>query len=199
MKHFRVFCSFLCFFLIFSSWVWADAIWQEDDNFSPYSQQKAYKVGDLINILILESTSALQKAGTDTNVKDELALSLEHNINRLTPSLDTTNSLDAKLQNDYKGQGATTRTSNIKARVASRVTKVLPNGLLQIAGIHTVTVNEEEQQITITGVIRSKDVTMSNAVYSYQVANAEINIKGKGSVGEAQSPGWFTRIFNWIF
>ncbi len=199
MQHFRLAgFAFFMFLLVFSPLVLADSIWQDDQSVSPYSQQKAYKTGDLVNILILESTSALQKAGTDTKFKDDLSLSLDHTINRLTPSVATTNSLDGKFENDFKGQGATSRSSNIKARVAARVTKVLPNGLLQIAGIHNIAVNEEEQQITITGVIRSKDISMANTVYSYQVANADITIKGKGSVGEAQAPGWITRMLNWI-
>ena len=60
-------------------------------------------------------------------------------------------------------------------------------------------INDESQEILISGIIRSKDVSPANTVYSYQVADAQVSFKGTGAVQEAEAPGWFTRILNWLF
>jgi flagellar basal body L-ring protein FlgH len=47
--------------------------------------------------------------------------------------------------------------------------------------------------------IRPKDVSVNNTIFSYQVAGADVSVKGRGTVGDAGNPGWFPRVFNWIF
>ena len=176
--------------------VFADSIWERTST-SPYSVSKSFRVGDIITILVLETTSAIQKAGTDTNVNDNLSTTLDHTLTRL--NIQPSNYVKATAGNTYKGLGSTTRTSNVTAKVAAVVIRVMPNGNLMISGDHRVEVNDEIQTIRISGMVRPKDVSLQNTVYSYQVAGADVSVKGKGVVGEAESPGMFTRIFNWIF
>jgi len=176
----------------------ADSVWNENSA-SPYSTQKAYKVGDIINVLILENTSAKSDATTKTDVKDDLGMKLSHTIQRLAPIVGTDNSVTGHNQNTYAGSGQTNRGNNVTARIAAWVTDVLPNGNLAIKGVHRVEVNSEVQEITITGIVRPKDISGANTLYSYQVANAELSVKGSGAVADSESPGWLTRIFNWLF
>ena len=176
----------------------ADSLFSEN-NPSPYSTQKSYKIGDIITILVLETTSAVQKAGTDTQNQDNLSASLTHTIDRISGTIAPNNSVTAGWGNKYKGAGSTTRSSNVIAAVSAQVTGIEPGGNLLIMGHHKVSVNEEIQDIVINGTVRTKDVTSWNTVYSYQVANADISVKGVGSVGSASAPGVITRFFDMIF
>jgi flagellar L-ring protein precursor FlgH len=176
----------------------ADSIWN-DSSSSPYSTQKAYKVGDIVNVIILENTSAKSLAGTNTNVSDDMSVKFTHTIARLAPIIGTNNSVAGNASNKYTGNGQTTRGNNVQARVAAWVTDVLPNGNLAIKGLQKVEVNHETQQITITGIIRPKDISGSNTIYSYQVAASEVKVSGSGAVADSESPGWLTRLFNWFF
>jgi len=176
----------------------ADSIWN-DNSASPYSTQKAYKIGDIINIIILESSSAKNLAGTKTDVRDDLGMKFSHTIQRLAPVIGANNQAAGQLSNKYAGSGQTSRGSNVSARIAAWVTDVLPNGNLSIKGQHKVEVNGELQEITLTGIVRAKDISGANTIYSYQVANADLSIKGTGVVADSESPGWLTRIFNWLF
>ncbi|MBU0686344.1 MAG: flagellar basal body L-ring protein FlgH [Candidatus Margulisbacteria bacterium] len=185
--------------LVLSQVCVADSIWKEGASTSPYSTQKTYKVGDIVYVLIVESTSALSQAGTDTRVKDELSASFTHTIDSLASFLPTDASVNPKVDNKYEGTGKTTRGTKITARIAARVTRVLTNGNIKVVGKHLVEVNDEEQEIIVSGVVRSKDINQANAVYSYQVANAKIVVRGTGVIAEAEQPGWFTRIVNWLF
>ena len=178
--------------------VWADSIWNKDSA-SPYSTEKNYKVGDIINVVILESTIASNKAGTKTDTSDTLAMKLTHTIQRLTPLIGQSNDAGLSVGNKYSGSGQTSRTSSVQSRISAWVTDVLPNGTLSIKGKHKMSVNDDLQEITITGIVRPKDISGNNTVFSYQVANAEVAIQGTGMVAEAEAPGWISRIFNWLF
>lgn len=198
-KIFKVSTVFTLAAILFFSIAHAGSLWKEGTSSSPYSTQKAYKIGDIVTVLILESTSALQKAGTKTDVRDDLGVSFSHTIERLYPSIQPSTVIKGGVRNEYKGLGETARSSDVKATISARVIDILPNGNLEIRGIHKLEVNQEKQEIEITGIIRAKDVSMANTVYSYQVADANISVKGEGAVGEAEEPGWITRVLNWIF
>jgi len=176
----------------------ADPLWNEN-SLSPYSTQKLYKVGDVVNVLIIENSQAKNLAATKTNVKDDLSASLSHTIQRLAPVIGTNNSVTGQISNKYAGDGQTTRGSNVTAKIAAWVTEVMPNGNMAVKGQHKVEVNDEIQEITFTGIVRPKDITSNNTVYSYQVANVNLSVKGTGSVADADQPGWITRLFNWLF
>lgn len=189
---------YFLFFVFMVGSVFADSIWNENSA-SPYSTQKAYKVGDIINVIILESSSAKNLAGTKTDVRDDLGAKFTHTIQRLAPIVGTNNQATGQFSNKYAGSGQTTRGSNVQARVSAWVTDILPNGNLQIKGVHRVEVNTEVQEITLTGIVRPKDISGANTIYSYQVANANLSVKGSGAVADSESPGWLTRILNWLF
>lgn len=195
MKRWSVLVAFL---ILFVPMALADSVWSENSA-SPYSTQKAYKVGDIINILILESSTAKNLAGTKTNVQDDLSAKFNHTIQRLAPIIGANTQVDGQIYNKYAGDGQTTRGNNVQARISAWVTEVLPNGNLAIKGSHKVEVNNEVQEIAINGIVRPKDISGANTIYSYQVASANLSIKGTGTVAEAESPGWLTRIFNWLF
>jgi flagellar L-ring protein precursor FlgH len=187
-----------CLVVALAAGVWADSLWNENSA-SPYSTQKAYKVGDIVNIMIMESSSAKSLANTKSDTKDDLSAKFTHTLQRLAPVIGANNQLTGQVSNRYTGDGQTSRGSNVQARVAAWVTEVLPNGILQLKGQHKVEVNEELQEITITGLVRAKDISGANTVYSYQVANANLSVKGTGLVSDTSAPGWLTRIFNWLF
>ena len=177
----------------------ADSIWKTEKATSPYSPDKSFKTGDIITILIIESSTAQHKAGTNTDVKDDFGVKFNHTIDKLTSIIGTSNSLSGGGSQKYGGLGSTQRQSNVQAKVAAVVTEVMDNGNLKIEGRHKVAVNDEDQEIMISGTVRSKDISINNTIYSYQVADADISIKGTGVVQEAEAPGWFTRILNWLF
>lgn len=143
--------------LLIVNYAFADSVWNKDSS-SPYTTQRAYKVGDIINIIIMESTSAKNIAGTKTDVKDDLGAKFSHNIQRLAPIIGTNNQIAGNVSNRYSGLGQTSRSSNVQARISAWVTEVLENGNLAVKGRHRVEVNDEIQEIMVTGIIRPQDV-----------------------------------------
>ena len=77
--------------------------------------------------------------------------------------------------------------------------RYLPNGNLVISGERTVDVNNDSEIIQISGIVRPADIDIKNTVESYQVAQFNISLKGKGVVSSKQTPGFLSNFFNWVF
>jgi len=75
------------------------------------------------------------------------------------------------------------------AKITAQITEVLPNGNLRIQGRRRIKVNNEEQIISVEGIIRPADINEDNSIYSIYIADAQIKYEGKGVLGENQRPG----------
>ncbi|MFC1478520.1 flagellar basal body L-ring protein FlgH [Candidatus Margulisiibacteriota bacterium] len=193
----------LLVFLAFITAALPKSLWREDSK-SPYTAARAHKVGDIITIFIDETTRAAQSAGTNTSkrssVESDLFSSWKHVATALgTRRDDVSNAGGISAQDEYVGEGETSRRSLVRARISATVTQVLPNGNLYILGSHKVNVNEETETIVVAGVIRSEDITAQNSIFSSQIAEAQISVKGSGTVAAKQSPGILTKLFGWLF
>ena len=87
----------------------------------------------------------------------------------------------------------------MNAYITAQVIHVLPNGNLVIQGSRQVQVNNENQFINISGVIRPEDISSNNIVLSTFIADATIELTGQGVISDNQRPGWLARILNWIW
>jgi flagellar L-ring protein FlgH len=96
----------------------------------------------------------------------------------------------------HNGNGTISDSETIVAQIAVRITDVMPNGDLVVEGKRETAFSMEHQTIVLRGVVRPEDVLSNNTVFSYNVADATIQIIGKGVVSDGQNKGWFTRIWD---
>lgn len=167
----------------------------ENINRSLFSDRRAYQVGDVVTILIVEHAVGSNGAGTNTNADNELNLSAVG-----SGDLSTINSgVNGQWKHKSDGTGETRRSGTLEGTLSARIIEITPTGNLVIEGTRSVVINGEKQVTTLKGVIRPEDVSGQNMVYSYNVADAEISYTGKGDVNSAAKPGYFTRFLNWLF
>ncbi|MBM3327486.1 MAG: flagellar basal body L-ring protein FlgH [Calditrichaeota bacterium] len=163
---------------------------------SLFADQRAFRPGDVVTILLMEYTTGSNEASTNAD--------LEHLIeatNAGSGSLASIPALGLKagLSSDQKARGGTSRSGTLRGKMAARVVEIMPNGNLRLEGMRRINVNGEEQTTILTGVVRPRDILSDNSVYSYLIADAAISYKGKGVVDEAQRPGILLRFINWLF
>ena len=176
---------------------WAEQPQENVKEVSLYSDSKAWKVGDVIAVIISESNSATKNAKTSSQKKNKASAegtATTGALQGLFPGMG--GSLD--VQNQFDGQGSTGRSGQLNSRITVRVVDILPNRNLVIDGTKTMEINEDTEVVTLSGVIRTDDISSTNTIYSYQIANAKLTYKGKGSISQAHRPGILTRIINWI-
>ena len=84
-----------------------------------------------------------------------------------------------------QGTGQTSRNLTLSTTISARVIDVRPNGAMVIEGTRQIAINSEKQNVTVRGIIRPNDVSTANTILSTQVANLEVDVNGKGVVGDA--------------
>jgi flagellar L-ring protein precursor FlgH len=84
-----------------------------------------------------------------------------------------------------QGQGTTSRASTFTTTLSATVTSVLPNGNLVVEGAKDVWVNSERQSVIVRGVLRPTDLTSGNVIQSDRLGHLEVQINGKGVVGDS--------------
>jgi flagellar L-ring protein precursor FlgH len=170
-----------------------------------FADPKARSVGDIVTINILENASASGNARTKTGKKSSLSadisslLGLEKSVASRNSKLDPTNLLSASTSNSFDGSGESSRSGTVTATISARVTRVLANGDMVIRGTRQVIINNEQQLITIQGIIRSEDIAPDNTIASTSIADAQIAYTGKGVVSDKQHPGWLSRIIDMVW
>ncbi|MDZ4673139.1 MAG: flagellar basal body L-ring protein FlgH [Gemmatimonadota bacterium] len=135
------------------------------------SDRLPLRVGDLITIVVDESTDSRERSS---------------NVARSTRSQEATISSDPANADVGIGYGARSdntgtvnRSGELSGVLSVRVVGIEPNGLARIEGRKAVTLDGRTQELMITGVVRSEDVTAGNTVYSSRIADAVLTYKGK--------------------
>lgn len=155
---------------------------------------KAHAVGDTLTVVVQETASASSAASTKTSRDDSAAFN--GGTGFLKPLL---NNFGASAKTAVNGQGQTVRTGSLITRLTVMVKEVKPNGNLVIEGVRYVGVNSEKQKVTISGTVRPQDINPDNTVSSVSVADAAIQMDGKGVVGDKQRRGLISTLFGWLF
>lgn len=176
---------------------------------------KARWAGDVVTVKIEESSSATNKANTNTSRDSSLSAGIDaffgvenwwqdkvlRWMGSNTPKVNPFGSASVKgsLQSEFEGDGSTTRSGDLTAYITCRVTEVLPNGNLRIVGTREVMVNHENQVIILSGVIRPRDIGNDNIVKSIFVSDAKIAYSGSGVIDDRQRPGWMANFLDAVW
>ncbi len=163
-----------------------------------FSDFKARFVNDVVTIRVVETTQA-DVSADNKNSKNSTAsnqidafFGLEKKIKEL-PNL-----VSAKGSSSFEGKGSTTRATTLQTTLTARVIDVLPNGNLVVEGMREVRVNNENQTVFLTGIVRPEDINRANVVPSSAVAQMVVRVHGRGAVSQPLKPGWLYQILNGI-
>lgn len=167
-------------FLFFVSPAWADMFKPDPSYVNLYSDVKAHAVGDTVMVLLSENLNS----STSTSTKKQGSYS-NSNSNIQVPFVKNPlkTNMSASGSGQYSDQGSNGRSATITGNIEARVVEVLPSGLLRIEGTKNIQVNKEKQSIVVNGLIRPEDISDNNTIYSYQISDAQLTIKGTSPTG----------------
>ena len=173
------------------------AIYQTGQEMALFADLKARRVGDVLTIVLNEATAASKNAATTTSrtsaVTDTGPTIFGKSITtKGVPILDTTLS----GSHTFDGEGTASQGNSFVGALTVTVTEVQSNGNLVVVGDKTLKLNQGDEFIHISGVVRSADVSTNNTVTSDKIADARISYSGKGVIANANHMGWLTRFFN---
>ena len=180
----------------------AGSLYNEQRGLSLFADTRARSVGDIISIVLTESTQASKNAGT--------AIARDSGIDVSPPTIfgqtgtsfgvdrfrGLTLEQNIESESEFSGNGSTNQSNSLSGAIAVQVARVLPNGNLMVQGEKWLALNKGEEFIQLRGIIRPEDISSTNTIPSTLVADARISYGGTGMIDRANSPGWFSKFFN---
>jgi flagellar L-ring protein precursor FlgH len=173
------------------------SIYQSGREVALFENPIAHHVGDIVTIVLNEQTAAQKSSTTNTNKATTVALPgmtllgkalTIHGVPILSNNIADTSK--------FAGEGDSAQSNSLQGFVTVTVQKVLPNGNLYVKGEKWIGINQGQEYVRMTGVIRPIDLAADNSIPSSQVANAKISYGGKGALADANAQGWLSRFFN---
>lgn len=174
----------------------AGAIYRPDYSLVLFEDLKARNVGDLVTILLTERTNATKSASTNAAKDTELDTGTPTLAGRPVTD-DGIEILNNNLESErsFTGEADASQSNQLNGSITVTIERRLPNGNLMVRGEKWLTLNQGEEFIQISGIIRPVDISTANTISSTKVADARITYSGKGPLASSNKPGWLTRFF----
>ncbi|AZZ43640.1 flagellar basal body L-ring protein FlgH [Stutzerimonas zhaodongensis] len=155
------------------------------------SDRRAVRVGDILTVVLDESTQSSKSAGTSFGKESSVGIGVPTILGKTYPDVETS----ASGEREFKGSAKSSQQNTLRGSIAVSVHRVLPNGTLLIKGEKALRLNQGDEYIRLTGLVRIDDINRYNQVSSQSVANAKISYAGRGVLNDSNSAGWLTRFF----
>lgn len=164
---------------------------------SIYSDVKARRVGDIITVMLQENTSARKSAGTTTSREVENTVDPIVGLGGLPINIgNQAIQFGLETENEFTGDASANQSNNLTGNISVTVIQVLPNQNLVVRGEKWLTLNNGDEYLRLTGIVRPADISPTNEIVSTKIANARIQYSGTGTFANAQQQGWLTRFFS---
>jgi flagellar L-ring protein FlgH len=181
-------------------------IYQAGYNMYLFEDIKARRIGDTLTIKLVEKTTATKSASssfdrnTSTSIDNPTILgsSPSFGLPGVVPLASTDgNTLETNIGSDstFEGKGDSAQNNSLTGDITVTVADVLPNGNLVVRGEKRVGINQGNEYVKISGIVRPLDIAADNTIASTKVADATIIYNGDGQTASANKAGWLTRFF----
>ena len=185
------------------------SIFNDNSASARFGYKKNYQVGDIITVVLTESTQAQRQSGVETSREGSnspmaalqgafgLSPDFPAGSNRIERALKATPFGDLKI--DSKGSGSANQAASLNGAIAATVVQVLPNNSVVVQGQKRLTLSEGSETIRIIGVVSLNDIQPDNTVLSSRLANAQISYRGAGNLASVAKVPWGTNVLNKVW
>ncbi len=157
-----------------------------------YGNGRASQVGDIIAVILDESTSASKKAKTSADKTTKTTVTPPTVFGRV---YDRFNIAVNGPTTAFEGEGKSDISNSLNGSISVTVHEVLPNGILVVRGEKWLNLNQGDEYIQLSGMIRPQDISADNTVSSSKLADARISYSGTGQVSDTNTMGWLAKFF----
>ncbi|WP_417597260.1 flagellar basal body L-ring protein FlgH [Oceanospirillum sp.] len=168
------------------------SLYQQNYSMTLYGDRKAYRVGDVITILLTETTSS--------NKSTNSSLSKSTDVELVNPTIlgQQPLNLATNIENDtsFSGKGSTGQSNSLEGSITVTVHQIYPNGLMLVKGEKWLNLTNGSEVIRVSGLLRPEDVSPENTAMSTKMADARLTYSGTGDLADSTRQGWLTRFFN---
>lgn len=172
------------------------SIYHDAQNMELFADPRAHRVGDILTVALVESTQASKKASTTTSKTDKADIGAPNLLGKVITAGGRSASFGLDGERKFDGSGSSSQSNQLTGQITVTVAQRLSNGNLMVRGEKWLTINQGQELVRISGIVRPQDIGQDNVVPSTRVADARISYTGRGSLADANSRGWLSRFFN---
>jgi flagellar L-ring protein FlgH len=181
-----------------------NSLWQAGSR-AFFKDQRAASIGDILTVLVtfdekaqFDNNTQLARNGSTQMAMPEL-YGFQTQIQKILPhASNMANLVDTSGQSSQVATSEVKREEQVNLQVAAEVTQVLPNGNLVVNGRQEIRVNYEIRELQITGVIRPQDISSTNTINYFKLAEARISYGGRGQQTDIQQPRYGQQLLDII-
>jgi len=182
------------------------AIYQAGYEKSWFEDMRARRVGDLLTVKLVEKTEGSKESNAEIkktqtfSIANPTLLGAAPNFGTpgITPFIGNDgNSLEIEVDssNAFKGEGDADQSNELTGSLTVTVVEVLPNGYLMVRGEKRIGINQGNEYVKLSGIVRPADIDSTNSVDSTKIGDATILYVGDGQVADASVMGWLSKFF----
>ena len=174
----------------------AESLWKNANGYttkSVFTDHRASNVGDIVTIVISESTTTSATRNSSNEKSGSVKLGGGIGI------FDFLQAASASGSDKFTAKGSASATNRVAGNVTVTISEITPAGNFVLEGTQSIWQNRNEHKITFRGICRPEDISASNTVLSTRVADATVRFDGKGPLNAKQRQGILTQIFNFLF
>ncbi|MEM7467155.1 MAG: flagellar basal body L-ring protein FlgH [Pseudomonadota bacterium] len=182
------------------------AIYQVGYERTLFEDIRARRIGDILTVRLSEATNASKSASTELDRDTEttivnptlLGTNPLFSVPGVLPLAATeNNNLESNLRssNGFTGESDSAQSNSLNGDITVTVADVFPNGNLYVRGEKRLNLNQGNEYIKISGIVRPIDIATDNTVPSTKIADATIIYNGDGAGADANKLGWIARFF----
>lgn len=171
------------------------AIYQAGFNQNLFDDRKAHRVGDIITITLQERMAARKSADNEISKNSSTQIANPTLFGNVVGAKGLNMGVDMSGNRTFNGDSEANQSNSLTGSITVTVAEVLPNGILRVRGEKWITLNNGDELIRISGLVRSDDVATDNTIPSTRVADARIAYSGTGAFANASQPGWLSQFF----
>lgn len=160
-----------------------------------FADHKARNVGDVLTIVLNERTQASKSASTKTAKDDSVNLGAPTLLGKELSVSGRPATVGINGQRVFDGSGESSQSNQLSGQITVTVVRRLSNGALLVRGQKWLHINQGQELVQISGIVRPEDIGQDNTVASTRVADARIVYTGKGALASANAQGWLSRFF----
>jgi flagellar L-ring protein FlgH len=165
------------------------AIYQASSFRPAFEDRRARHVGDVINVVITESTSAVKNGASAGSKSGSVNFGIPGVLqNRFGTNVATS------ADNKFADADSQTLSNSFRGTIGATVVEVLSNGNLIIAGEKQVGMNKATEYIRISGMVNPDSIN-GNSVPSTSIADARVEYRTKSNIDGAEVQSMLSRFF----
>ncbi len=172
-------------------------IYSGESGMDLFMDLRARVVGDILTILLVERTAASKDSSSSTAKGTDLDTGLPIIAGRPV-TVNGTQVFNNEIQSStsFTGEADASQSNSLDGSITVTVSERLRNGNLFVRGEKWITLNQGEEFIRFSGIVRPVDIGPDNSIPSTKVADAKITYSGTGTLADSSEPGWLAKFFN---